>query len=52
MNQQRWRYNFRNRHGFTDEADQAFNRLWASDGLTWDELEAISAAAGQPDSHS
>ena len=52
VNQQRWRYNFRNRHGFTDEADQAFNRLWASDGLTWDELEAISAAAGQPDSHS
>ena len=52
VNQQRWRYNFRNRHGFTDEADQAFNRLWAGDGLTWDELEAISAAAGQPDSHS
>ena len=52
VNQQRWRYNFRNRHGFTDEADGAFNRLWAGDGLTWDELEAISAAAGQPDSHS
>jgi hypothetical protein len=52
VNQQRWRYNFRNRHGFTDEADEAFNRLWAGDGLTWDELEAISAAAGQPDSHS
>ncbi len=50
VNQQRWRYNFRNRHGFTDAADQAFNRLWASDGLTWDELEAICAAAGQPDS--
>ncbi|MEY2415151.1 MAG: hypothetical protein QOH53_485 [Ilumatobacteraceae bacterium] len=52
VNQQRWRYNFRNRHGFTDEADEAFNRLWTGDGLTWDELEAISAAAGQPDSHS
>lgn len=52
VNQQRWRYNFRNRHGFTDEADQAFNRLWAADGLTWDELEAIRAAAGRPDSHS
>jgi hypothetical protein len=52
VNQQRWRYNFRNRHGFTDAADQAFNRLWAGDALTWDELEAISAAAGQPDSHS
>ena len=52
VNQQRWRYNFRNRHGFTDAADEAFNRLWAGEGLTWDELEAISAAAGQPDSHS
>jgi hypothetical protein len=52
VNQQRWRYNFRNRHGFTDAADQAFNRLWASDSLTWDELEAICAASGQPDSHS
>jgi hypothetical protein len=52
VNQQRWRYNFRNRHGFTDEADEAFNRLWAGDGLTWGELEAISTAAGQPDSHS
>ena len=52
VNQQRWRYNFRNRHGFTDEADEAFNRLWAGEGLTWSELEAISTAAGQPDSHS
>jgi hypothetical protein len=42
VNQQRWRYNFRNRHGFTDAADDAFNRLWSSDGLTWGELEAIS----------
>jgi hypothetical protein len=25
VNEQRWRYNFRNRHGFTDEADEAFN---------------------------
>jgi hypothetical protein len=43
VNQQRWRYNFRNRHGFTDDADQAFNRLWAGDGLTWGELEMIRA---------
>jgi hypothetical protein len=41
VNEQRWRYNFRNRHGFTDEADEVFNRLWSSDGLTWGELEAI-----------
>lgn len=45
VNQQRWRYNFRNRHGFTDAADEAFDRLWASDGLTWGELNAISDAA-------
>ncbi len=43
VNQQRWRYNFRNRHGFTDDADLAFNHLWSSDGLTWGELEAICA---------
>jgi hypothetical protein len=43
VNQQRWRYNYRNRHGFTDAADAAFNKLWDSDGLTWAELEAVSA---------
>ena len=43
VNQQRWRYNFRNRHGFTDQVDIAFDRLWASDALTWAELQAISA---------
>jgi hypothetical protein len=42
VNEQRWRYNFRNRHGFTDDADEAFNRLWSSDGLSWGELESIS----------
>ncbi len=26
---QRWLYHFRNRHGFTDIADAAFDRLWA-----------------------
>jgi hypothetical protein len=50
VNEQRWRYNFRNRHGFTDAADEAFNRLWTSDGLTWGELEAISAGVGQSES--
>ena len=43
VNEQRWRYNFRNRHGFTDAADEAFNRLWSSDGLTWGELDSITA---------
>lgn len=43
VNEQRWRYNFRNRHGFTDAADAAFDRVWAADGLTWGELESITA---------
>jgi hypothetical protein len=43
VNQQRWRYNFRNRHGFSDVADAGFDQLWSSDGLTWGELSAISA---------
>lgn len=49
VNQQRWKYNFRNRHGFTDIADAAFDRVWTSDGLTWGELETISLeGAGTP----
>ncbi len=44
VNQQRWVYNFRNRHGFTDAADAAFAKIWAADALTWGELEAISTA--------
>lgn len=45
VNQQRWRYNFRNRHGFTDTADAAFERIWVADGLTWSQLDAISSGA-------
>lgn len=45
VNQQRWVYNFRNRHGFTDTADAAFAQIWSADALTWGELEAISSAA-------
>jgi len=49
VHQQRWKYNFRNRHGFTDVADTAFERIWASDGLTWGELETISTeGTGSP----
>ncbi|MBA3653208.1 MAG: hypothetical protein H0W70_03330 [Actinobacteria bacterium] len=36
-------YHFRNRHGFTDVADAAFDRLWNADGLTWADLEAACA---------
>ena len=42
VNEQRWRYNFRNRLGFSDDADAAFNTLWTSDGLTWGEMQAIT----------
>lgn len=45
VNEQRWLYNFSNRHGFTDAADAAFQQVWAADALTWGELEAISSAA-------
>src|SRR3954470_10468584 len=45
VNRQRWLYNFRNRHGFTDAADAAFDELWNSNGLTWAELCAVSDAA-------
>ena len=45
VNQQRWRYNFRNRHGFSDVSDAAFDRLWSSDGLGWGELDEISRTA-------
>ena len=40
--QARRRYAFRLRHGFTDVADVAFERLWNGSGLTWADLEAIS----------
>lgn len=45
VNQQRWRYNFRNRHGFTDHADAVFDQIWSSDGLTWADLDSLSNAA-------
>jgi hypothetical protein len=41
--QARWRYHFRNRHGFTDAADATFDRLWSATGLTWLDLEAACA---------
>jgi len=34
-NQQRWRYNHRNRFGFNDDVDALFDRLWSSDDLGW-----------------
>jgi hypothetical protein len=42
---QRWVYHFRNRHGFSDEADAAFDRLWSAEDLTWADIESLSARA-------
>ena len=39
---QRRLYNFRNRHGFTDAADEAFERLWEGSDLTWQDITALS----------
>lgn len=38
VNQQRWRYDYRNRFGFADETDAAFERLWAADDLSWEQV--------------
>lgn len=38
VNQQRWRYNHRNRFGFHDAVDAHFDRLWAADDLGWADL--------------
>lgn len=36
--EQQYRYDFRNRFGFGDDVDAAFDRLWAADGLAWSDL--------------
>ena len=41
VQRERRRYHFRIRHGFTDVADEAFDRLWAAEGLTWADLRAV-----------
>jgi hypothetical protein len=42
---QRRLYHFRNRHGFTDVADGAFEELWTSSALTWTDIERVSTEA-------
>jgi|SRR5918999_3227683 hypothetical protein len=39
----RRRYAFRIRHGFSDAADRAFDRLWSASDLTWADIQAICA---------
>jgi hypothetical protein len=44
-NRQRRLYHFRNRHGFTDAADEAFEQLWTAKELTWSDIVALSDKA-------
>jgi hypothetical protein len=50
VRRQRWLYAFRNRHGFTDDADGAFEQLWGGEGLGWAEIDRLSetSAATNP----
>ena len=41
VQRQRRLYHFRNRHGFSDLADTAFETLWNADGLTWTDIQRI-----------
>ena len=45
LHQPRFRYNFRNRHGFSDNADRIFDQLWSTDGLDWDAIVELSDQA-------
>jgi hypothetical protein len=45
VQRQRRLYAFRNRHGFTDAADAAFDRLWTGEGLTWPDISGLSDSA-------
>lgn len=45
VQRQRRLYQFRNRHGFTDTADAAFDKLWTGDGLTWADITELSEEA-------
>jgi hypothetical protein len=41
VQRQRRLYHFRNRHGFSDLADSAFEMLWNADGLTWADIQRV-----------
>ena len=45
VNRQRWLYNFRNRHGFTDAIDEVFDRIFTAEQLTWGQLDELSHSA-------
>jgi hypothetical protein len=41
VQRQRRLYHFRNRHGFSDLADTAFEELWNADSMTWSDIQRI-----------
>jgi hypothetical protein len=47
VQRQRRLYHFRNRHGFTDVADAAFERLWNGEGLTWADIQGACDECAQ-----
>ena len=42
---QRWLYAFRTRHGFSDGVDRSFEELWSGTGLSWADIDRVSATA-------
>ena len=38
---QQYRYDFRNRFGFSDEVDARFEQVWAADDLSWADLDGL-----------
>lgn len=49
INRQAFLYNFRNRHGFVDSVDAAFETVWSMDDTTWSALDALSASVASTD---
>jgi hypothetical protein len=45
VNRQRRLYQFRVRHGFSDESDAAFAQLWDGESLTWERIQQLSTEA-------
>ncbi|HMG42978.1 MAG TPA: hypothetical protein VK611_16715 [Acidimicrobiales bacterium] len=45
VQRQRRLYQFRVRHGFTDAADNVFDRLWTAESLSWADIDGLSVQA-------
>lgn len=44
----RRQYHFRARHGFSDAADRTFSTIWEAQGLSWGDLERLTAGLREP----